>query len=203
MSKGDPMNSMLKTSCAVAAAAAASASLAHAGPCTTLAAALAAAPTFEAYRVAPSTIVRPAPVVFGGNKDARRFRTVLREAAKAGPNFAGRYTVAGWGCGTACLDWGVIDAATGKVAFDARIRPLENLSSDWDLYKQASAFYEARGGNREAFDQILFRRDSALLVTLGAPAEDESRDGIAYWRWHGGRFTRVHFVPARSLCRAG
>jgi hypothetical protein len=48
---------------------------------------------------------------------ARRMRTVLREAAKAPPNFNGHYRVVHWGCGTNCIEWAVVDLATGKVWF--------------------------------------------------------------------------------------
>jgi len=44
-------------------------------------------------------MVRPAPVKLLGRK-ARTFCTTLRREAKAGPNFAGHYTIATWGCGT-------------------------------------------------------------------------------------------------------
>lgn len=46
---------------------------------------------------------------------ARRYRTVLSGQLSAGPNFAGRYVIASWGCGTSCLAHAIIDANTGKV----------------------------------------------------------------------------------------
>jgi hypothetical protein len=45
----------------------------------------------------------------------REFRTVLRNGAKKGPNFAGQFTVVEWGCGSNCVVFAVIDARTGKV----------------------------------------------------------------------------------------
>jgi hypothetical protein len=48
---------------------------------------------------------------------ARQFRTVLRLAAAEGPNFNGRYHVVRWGCGTACLEWAVVDLSNGRVWF--------------------------------------------------------------------------------------
>jgi hypothetical protein len=36
-------------------------------------------------------------------------------AAEGGPNFAGHYTVALWGCGTSCQSFAIIDAKTGAV----------------------------------------------------------------------------------------
>lgn len=46
---------------------------------------------------------------------AREFRTQLRDAAEKGPDFAGRYALANWGCGTNCLEFGLIDLSIGKV----------------------------------------------------------------------------------------
>lgn len=57
----------------------------------------------------------PAAVDFSSNADARAFRTLLTRAAAAGPNFAGSYTVATWGCGTSCQTSAVIDAETGAI----------------------------------------------------------------------------------------
>jgi len=44
------------------------------------------------------------------------FRTRLNEAAKSGSvNFAGHYILTVWGCGTGCLDGGIVDAKSGDV----------------------------------------------------------------------------------------
>jgi hypothetical protein len=56
-----------------------------------------------------------APDVSSG--EARTYRTVIREGAKAGVNFAGHYTVVTIGCGTSCIRAVVIDRMTGKVQF--------------------------------------------------------------------------------------
>jgi len=159
-----------------------------------------AGPKFSDYAVKPEKIAHPAPVVLA-SRGARRFRSALSEAAKAGPNFAGHYTIAGWGCGTSCLDWGIVDARTGKVTFDAKLRVLETLSSDWANYETLTKTYAASGANKEDFDLLLFRRDSSLLVMLGAPGEDEARDGVHYLHWTGTRFEQVKFIPAKEICR--
>lgn len=43
------------------------------------------------------------------------FRTKIEEAASNGADFAGRFAVAEWGCGTQCQDHAVIDISTGKI----------------------------------------------------------------------------------------
>jgi hypothetical protein len=75
-----------------------------------------AADEFARYPADRALVGRPArPDVAKGR--ARRYRTVLREAAREGPNFNGHYRVAWWGCGTNCIEWAVIDLRTGKVWF--------------------------------------------------------------------------------------
>ena len=49
---------------------------------------------------------------------ARQFRTVLTAAAAQGPNFNGHYRIVQWGCGTACLEWAVIDLTNGRIWFN-------------------------------------------------------------------------------------
>lgn len=46
---------------------------------------------------------------------AREYRTQLREAAEKGPDFNGHFALANWGCGTNCLEFGLIDLSIGKV----------------------------------------------------------------------------------------
>ena len=57
-----------------------------------------------------------APINFNGKfPDAKRFITRISEAYKDGPNFAGHYTVATWGCGSGCQNSAVIDNETGEI----------------------------------------------------------------------------------------
>ncbi|HVF45406.1 MAG TPA: hypothetical protein VM936_20435 [Pyrinomonadaceae bacterium] len=75
-----------------------------------------APPRFEDYPV--REVYRgPVAAVRLDSRRARMFRTRLREDSRAGPNFAGRYTVVIWGCGTGCAQMGVVDSKTGRVHF--------------------------------------------------------------------------------------
>jgi hypothetical protein len=60
---------------------------------------------------------KPAAVNLASHKDARTFRTRLREGAATGPNFAGHMTVILWGCGTSCQMVALVDARNGRVFF--------------------------------------------------------------------------------------
>src|SRR5579859_4651762 len=99
------------------------------------------------------------------SRDARLYRTRLRDALAQGPNFAGHYVIAAWGCGASCTMFGIIDAKTGTVFFDPDLR---DVSGDQvgDDPKDDPPFWSLR-----------FRQDSRLLIVLGAPNEDESREG--------------------------
>ena len=72
-------------------------------------------PQFADYRVDTVFRGRPAVVDFSSQPDLRLFRTVLREGATRGPNFAGRLTVVQWGCGSPCQVQQLIDAPTGRL----------------------------------------------------------------------------------------
>lgn len=46
---------------------------------------------------------------------AKMFQTAITNQVKEGPNFAGHYSVATWGCGVACYQYAVIDDKTGVI----------------------------------------------------------------------------------------
>ncbi len=71
-------------------------------------------PKFEDYPV-DEYKGKIAPIDFSTKPEAREFRTVITTAEKQGPNFAGNYTVATWGCGTGCQEFAVINAKTGEI----------------------------------------------------------------------------------------
>jgi hypothetical protein len=74
-------------------------------------------PRFEQYSVSKTFSGKPAAVNLRSHPKARLFRTALKLGSEKGPNFAGHYTVATWGCGSDCRMVAVIDAITGKVYF--------------------------------------------------------------------------------------
>jgi hypothetical protein len=54
-------------------------------------------PKFSAFPVPISPGLRPVSVNLKSPPRARLYRTRIREGAAAGPNFAGHFTIAGWG----------------------------------------------------------------------------------------------------------
>jgi hypothetical protein len=118
----------------------------------------------------PATIYRgrPARVDLRSHPTARRFRTVLREGARLGPNFAGHYTLIDWGCGTSCRAFAIVDAKTGGVYFPS-------FSLD---------------------DRPEFRVDSTLLVTDPYEANYPENELIGprirtYYAWTGKALLKV------------
>jgi hypothetical protein len=66
-------------------------------------------PVSEVYR-GPARM----PDFQGRDRDAKDYRTRIRNGIKEGANFAGRYKVIQFGCGTGCAFVYVADVSTGK-----------------------------------------------------------------------------------------
>lgn len=105
------------------------------------------------------------------------FRTRLREAAREKPNFAGRYILTTWGCGTSCLMGAVIDAKTGRVYW------LPGSICCWGY------------DTDENFEPIVARLDSRLLVLSGMINEEEGTNGTHFYKFENGKFILVHRNP--------
>ena len=149
-------------------------------------------PRFADFPTPPEAGIKPAPVDLSSHPEAREFRTQIRSDARAGPNFAGHFTIVGWGCGSACLQWGVVNASTGKVWFEPGV---EVVGVD----RVADELHPAPGVNAE-FYNLRFRLDSRLVVVLGAPGEDEAREGVGYYLWDGKTFALLKFIPRKDAC---
>ena len=128
-------------------------------------------PGFADYPAGAPYTGRPAPVVLRTRRD-RMFRSQLREAAKGGPNFAGRYTAVHWGCGTGCAQLAVIDAVTGLVYWP----PLEFV----DIPSPDGGEYGPG-----------YRLDSKLLVLTRSHYDREAGYTAYYYLFDRNRFRLV------------
>ncbi len=148
------------------------------------------APTFEQYPVTTAKFSRkPAAPVIKTTED-RSFRTRIREAASQGPNFAGHYTVAEWGCGAGCVSAVVVDAATGAIY---RV-PFRNLA--WEMRK-----YEGKyASTNDKFEPLTYRLNSRLLIARGCPEETDCAS--YFWEWTGSGFKLVRKIPSVPLPEA-
>ena len=116
-----------------------------------------------------------------------RYRTSVRLNAQRGPNFAGRYTIARWSCGTSCSSMVVVDAVTGVLYRDA---PFGTLVTNGN---PQSKLHEYSG--------LSFRKDSSLLVVEGCfdvdfrEAEGKPTDcSRSYYQWIAPRFNLLRKI---------
>jgi hypothetical protein len=140
---------------------------------------------FAAYPAAGAkrAIMPAAPVVAKGQ--AHLFRTVIREEARAGPNFAGHYTIIRIGCGAGTTYLAIADALTGRVYFPKEVTSASDLMVE-------------TGG--EDTERLNYRRDSAALIVIGTVNERLNGFGMYHYVWRAGRLHLVRFVPAATLC---
>jgi hypothetical protein len=159
-------------------------------------------PQFEDYPVTDTFPGQSAAPVFT-NSQQRLYRTRIRDGValgrgvwtgswrdakeRPGPNFAGRYIVIRWGCGSDCLMMAIVDARTGRIyappfsgAGTVFFVPMDPMSGK----------------------EIEFRLDSSLMVLRNACAGARRQCGEYYFNWTNHRFTLVYTVPA-DLAKSG
>lgn len=146
---------------------------------TTLSAQSARPPAFDDYPAARWR-GKAAPPRFDGtglpDSDPRARESVEVRAAD-GPNFAGRFTLSHWACGTGCFRIVVIDAPTGRIFRDM---PFATLDIGYN-----------RETEQHRYGGLSFRAASRLLVAEGC-FDGESRDtpdcARRYYLWDGAKF---------------
>ncbi len=138
------------------------------------------APTFANYPTAPLW-QGPSAEPRLATRMEKVFRTQLKTQAREKPDFAGHYHIATWGCGAACIDWGMIDSKTGRVVMG-------------DTWGDVNLMH--------VMDQpLMYKPDSRLFIILGAPSEKPEREGFTYLLWTGKAFKRIAFYPYKAYCR--
>ncbi|HEY7807551.1 MAG TPA: hypothetical protein VIC34_10160 [Croceibacterium sp.] len=136
---------------------------------------------FNRYPAKPVRLSKPAtPVVSKGQ--AHLFRTVIREQAKMGPDFAGHFTIVRIGCGAGMVCLAIADALTGRVFFSPKLRNVF-------IFRDANV------------ERLNYRRDSRLLIVAGSPNEDVSREGLSYYLWQDDKFHLIRFISSAELCK--
>jgi len=135
-------------------------------------------PTFEQYRVAVDSNIRPArPKLI--TKMARLFRTGIRSQAATGPDFAGHYTIALLGCGSPCRRYAIVDSLTGNVYFPKELDVI--WTSPW------------RDGDPLANqDPFQYRKDSRLLIIVGSGNMNAAhRKGKYFYQWKNNKLRLI------------
>jgi hypothetical protein len=149
------------------------------------------APKFQDYPAALGLKVSKPKLDLSSSPVARAYRTVLRKAISEGPDFADHYKVAGWGCGTACGVFVVVNLATGRVIIP---ESFGSVNDDW---------FDGTGFLPDSERQegpVRYRRDSRLLVVLGTVDENESRQGAFYFVLKDEKLLLVHSTLVRKHC---
>jgi hypothetical protein len=144
------------------------------------------APKPEDYLVSESFTGTPRPPVLT-TKKAKLYRTVLRQGASQGPNFAGHYTVVAWGCGMDSFELAVVDAKTGTIHFP----PFGCLT--------LAGGFGLPTPERASVTNPAYRTDSKLLVVVGVEDSDtatpEAR-AAKFYVFDKGQFRLVYSIPA-------
>ncbi len=124
-------------------------------------------------------------VNWNSHPKAREFKTKLQSALVKEPiNFAGKFILKQWGCGTACIQAALIDTQTGDVYFP------EVLQGVTQGYNESFAKHEI----------LEFKNNSNLLILsgkAGSDVDDASKDyvqGISYFEWTGKDFSLLKFI---------
>jgi hypothetical protein len=150
------------------------------------------APGFREYPTTAIEVVSTPKLDMQSNQIARKYRTVLRQEIAEGPNYAGHYRVAFWGCGSSCAMFAVVDLKTGTVI---TAREFTSVSG---LHLAADDFLPGTESDGWGFR---YKKDSSLLVVLGAPDETESRAGAYYFLLQGERLRLIHTTRVKKICR--
>jgi hypothetical protein len=122
------------------------------------------APRYEDYPVTQIYKGQPAQVDFTNNPQARLYRTVIRQQAAEGPDFAGHYKITIWGCGSSCEAFAIVDSKTGRVYFPPQLHYVT-----W-VYWDGPDF------------GLNYRINSRLLILHGS-REERPESGTFYYLW--------------------
>ena len=59
---------------------------------------------------------KKSPINYNSHQYAKAFKTLIQQSYQSpNPDFAGSYNTVSWGCGTACVNYAMIDRRTGNV----------------------------------------------------------------------------------------
>jgi hypothetical protein len=149
------------------------------------------APNLSSYLVAKPEQVPNPRLDISTSPAARRYRTVFRQQVQKGPNFAGHYRVVVWGCGSSCASFAVVNLKTGRVL------DVEGAHSMSGVDFEVGDFLTGTDSEDTTFR---YRKDSKLLIAIGAPDEDAARGGVFYYLLGDERLKVIHFTPAKKTC---
>jgi hypothetical protein len=133
------------------------------------------------YPAVSMNVATPAKPVLK-SRLARLYRTRINEGAKAGPNFAGHYTVVRWGCGAGAFMFFVVDAVNGAVYEPPEVC----IALSGDEAENLPGFGNHNPG---------FSLTSKLLLTVGVedgPKDEPYGRAKTVYLFDKGRFKRLY-----------
>lgn len=149
------------------------------------------APRFEAYPAADRGHITNPRLDLTSSPIAKRYRTVLRMETAKGPNYDGHYRVAFWGCGASCAMFALVNLKTGRVITAREFTTVLGTHLDADEFLPNT---ESNGWG------FRYKSESALIVVVGAPDEDESRAGAYYFVLQAERLRLIHTTRVTKNC---
>jgi hypothetical protein len=149
------------------------------------------APTFGGYPTRTHEEISTASLDLESNPIAKTYRTVLRREMAEGPNYAGHYRVAIWGCGASCAMFAVVNLKTGNVI------TANGFTTVIGAHLLADDFLPGTKSDGWGFR---YENGSSLLVVLGEIDEDESRDGAYYFVLQNEALRLIHTTHVNKSC---
>jgi hypothetical protein len=142
-------------------------------------------PRFEDFSVTARFSGKSARVNLSSHPNARMFRTMLRETAKQGANFAGHYAVRRWGCGTECIRIGIVNLKTGQAyvsPFYASIGVVTRIDSRLLIVAPPEQIKEQYGDDAPDYlhpRYFVWRKDKLVLIH---PESDKGYEEDPFWK---------------------
>lgn len=143
-------------------------------------------PSFEKYPVTEKPGKYSADLDLASHPQAKIFKSVLSSAYSKGPNFAGHYTIATWGCGSPCQLVAVMDHKNGKVFF---LPHSTQVGSDFKL--DSNLFITNPPEVLDEYRTAAEKHYASLMSWEKFPSE--------YYKWENDRFVLIYPVVEESL----
>jgi hypothetical protein len=157
-------------------------------------------PQFKEYSVAENPNLKPIfPSKIPGidqEQNAKWLDAIHTTYKEHGVNFAGHFLfVIRGGCGAECHRAMIIDLETGKIFEPAEIELI--MASVNDLPASLCSKLDISCND----DTYSFRKDSNLVVVVGAIGESASKRGVYHWKWENGKFKSILRVERKPFTR--
>lgn len=109
---------------------------------------------------------------------AKKWSTTISRQYASGINFAGKYSIASWGCGTGCLQSVIIDGQSGRIFRPKEISMV--ISRPTQLTDVGMKKLDLNDDGH-----IHFQKNSSLLIVVGKLGEFAKKVGIYHFYWNG------------------